>query len=324
MEHIMFGRIKRHFQRRLDTILFLFRSPSSVKVEVTNARAISVGRHVRLGYFSRVNANGKSSGIRLDDNVWSGRNVSLEVWSGQHIRIGRKSTLQDQCKILGDVEIGAYCTLAPNVYLSSGGHQFKAEPTSLIKIQDKTHPLVSKKITIGEDVWLGINVAVLPGVTIGRGAIIGANATVTTDVEPYSIYGGIPAKKIGSRAVFSPDNLILSSKSDDKIYFYKGFDHELMSENGMRILDNFCEIAVSSRMGASLLKIDCFHGHDRPGQITVQCGFETFSTTVAGGHNELTFNIKPEESHSSQIQFIKVTVEDFARGLISVKSVSIS
>ena len=52
---------------------------------------------------------------------------------------------------------------------------------------------------IGNDIWIGARVTILPGVHVGDGSIIGAGAVVTKDVEPYSIVAGNPAKKIGSR-----------------------------------------------------------------------------------------------------------------------------
>lgn len=55
-------------------------------------------------------------------------------------------------------------------------------------------------ITLEEDVWLGVNVVVLKGVTIGQGAVIGAGAVVTKSVPSYEIWAGIPARKIGQRA----------------------------------------------------------------------------------------------------------------------------
>jgi acetyltransferase-like isoleucine patch superfamily enzyme len=56
-----------------------------------------------------------------------------------------------------------------------------------------------KKITICDRAWLGPRVIVLPGCTIGEGAVVGAGAVVTKDIEPFSINAGIPAKKIGER-----------------------------------------------------------------------------------------------------------------------------
>ncbi|MDE5612439.1 MAG: CatB-related O-acetyltransferase [Odoribacter sp.] len=57
-------------------------------------------------------------------------------------------------------------------------------------------------IVIGNDVWIGYDAVIMAGVTIGDGAIIGARAVVTKDVEPYAIVGGVPAKEIRKR--FSP------------------------------------------------------------------------------------------------------------------------
>ena len=56
-----------------------------------------------------------------------------------------------------------------------------------------------KPVNIGADVWIGANAIVLPGVTIGDGAIVAAGSVVTTNVEAYSIVGGIPAKEIKNR-----------------------------------------------------------------------------------------------------------------------------
>ena len=60
------------------------------------------------------------------------------------------------------------------------------------------------KVTIGDRAWLGCNVIVLPGVTIGEGAVCCAGCVVTKDVEPYSVAAGIPAKKVNER----PRNLV--------------------------------------------------------------------------------------------------------------------
>lgn len=58
-------------------------------------------------------------------------------------------------------------------------------------------------IVIGNDVWIGYDAVIMAGVTIGDGAIVGARAVVTRDVEPYSIVGGVPAREIRKR--FAPD-----------------------------------------------------------------------------------------------------------------------
>jgi len=59
--------------------------------------------------------------------------------------------------------------------------------------------ILTKPVTIGDDVWIGTNAVITPGVHIGHGAVVGANAVVTKDVEPYAIVGGVPAQVIGFR-----------------------------------------------------------------------------------------------------------------------------
>jgi len=62
----------------------------------------------------------------------------------------------------------------------------------------KAYPFKGNTI-IGNDVWIGFNATIMPGITIGDGAIISTNATVTKDVEPYTIVGGNPAKPVRKR-----------------------------------------------------------------------------------------------------------------------------
>ena len=56
-----------------------------------------------------------------------------------------------------------------------------------------------ESIEIGNDVWIGYDVKIMPGVTIADGCVIAAGAVVTNDTEPYSVYAGVPAKKISER-----------------------------------------------------------------------------------------------------------------------------
>jgi acetyltransferase-like isoleucine patch superfamily enzyme len=88
------------------------------------------------------------------------------------------------------VEIGAHCMLANGCFVTDGNHRFD-DPDTPVPWQGFT----SKGPTrIGDNAWLGANVVVTSGVTIGERCVIGANSVVTQDVPPFSIAAGAPAK----------------------------------------------------------------------------------------------------------------------------------
>lgn len=94
-----------------------------------------------------------------------------------------------------DVVIGDSVLIGPYTVINSGNHAY-SDPDRAIRLQDH----VSAPIVIEDDVWLGAHVTVLPGVTIGRGAVVAAGAIVTRDVEPNSVVAGVPARAIKHRA----------------------------------------------------------------------------------------------------------------------------
>ena len=101
------------------------------------------------------------------------------------------------------LQIGNFCSFGRNTFICLGGeHNYKTLSTYPFesKISDKRITSLSKgNIIIGDDVWVGVNVTILSGVKIGQGAVIAAGAVVASDVEPYAIYGGVPAKLIKKR-----------------------------------------------------------------------------------------------------------------------------
>lgn len=95
--------------------------------------------------------------------------------------------------VLQRVTIGSHALIAPGCFIVDHGHGL--DPSRRIVEQ----PCQALPVTIGNDVWLGAKVIVLPGVTIGDGAVVGAGAVVTRDIPAGSIVAGVPAKSIGSR-----------------------------------------------------------------------------------------------------------------------------
>ena len=91
------------------------------------------------------------------------------------------------------IAIGDFCMIAPNAYIVDSDHGM--ERKSLMKLQaNSTEP-----IEIGNDVWVATGAVILKGTKIPDGCVIAANSVVKGELEPYSIYAGSPAKKVGER-----------------------------------------------------------------------------------------------------------------------------
>ena len=132
-------------------------------------------------------------------------------------------TIIHNYSFISEAKIGRYCSIAPNVKIIIGQHPVRERFVSTHsafyssrdylgytyrsekKFEEQKYADSEKKyqVVIGNDVWIASDARILAGVTIGDGAIIGACSLVTKDVEPYGIYVGVPAKKIGTR--FEPD-----------------------------------------------------------------------------------------------------------------------
>jgi acetyltransferase-like isoleucine patch superfamily enzyme len=112
-------------------------------------------------------------------------NAVGDVIIGDDTRIGIHNT------IIGPVTIGNHVNLAQGITVTALNHNFK--DTSL-RIDEQGFS--TKPIVIGDDVWIGANAVILPGVTIGKHVVVAAGAVVTKDVPDNTIVGGVPAKEI--------------------------------------------------------------------------------------------------------------------------------
>lgn len=142
--------------------------------------------------------------VTLLDGVWLSTDVEIET--DGHVSIGTGTTIQRRATVNGNVAIGRECILAPNVFISSGTHPFRAHAHLSIREQERRiangtlhFGQLDRPIVIGDDCWLGTNAVVCPGVIIGDGCVIGANSVVTKSLNARGVYAGAPAKKIGER-----------------------------------------------------------------------------------------------------------------------------
>ena len=104
---------------------------------------------------------------------------------GDHSWIGDEVVLYS----LGEIEIGTNVVISQRSYICTGSHDY----------EDESFPIYAQKITIQDECWLATDVYIAPGVTIGRGTVIGARSSVFKDLAPGIIAIGTPAKKIKDR-----------------------------------------------------------------------------------------------------------------------------
>ena len=112
-------------------------------------------------------------------------NAVGDVVIGDHTRIGI------HCTVIGPVTIGSHVNLAQGITVTALNHNF-SDPSLRIDEQGVS----TKAVVIGDDVWIGANAVILPGVTIGSHVVVAAGAVVTKDVPANTLVGGVPAKII--------------------------------------------------------------------------------------------------------------------------------
>ncbi len=120
--------------------------------------------------------------ITFSHNITSGQDVSMNV--GVYI------------DAQGGIALGNGIMIGPQCSLITSGHGHKQTDVFMCK-----QPLEYGPIVIEDDVWIGAGATILPGVRIGRGSIVAAGAVVVSDIPPFSVCGGIPAKVLRSRKV---------------------------------------------------------------------------------------------------------------------------
>lgn len=165
-------------------------------------------------------SNYRLQGIKLDHSIlWKqSDNAIIEIAKGvcighgcvvvvtnegnQHIAptliIGPSTAINEYSNIRasgGHIKIGEKCIIAQFVSIVASNHSIAIGESML----DQPWSQTPNFVTIGDDVWIGAGCTVLPGVTVGRGAVLAAGAVVTKSVPPYEIWGGVPAAKIGQR-----------------------------------------------------------------------------------------------------------------------------
>lgn len=184
---------------------------------ILRAKGVKVGKNFRIHGAPYLKIKGKASNISIGNDVFIGGNIDLRNRENGRIVIEDKASIDDNCRFVAandavlrighatsmgrgcilncgsDVTIGAKCLFAGMVYINSSDHNIEKGAD----VTDKK--FVHAPISIEEGVFLGGFVSVRKGVTIKKGAVVGANSVVTEDLPEYSINVGVPARTIKYR-----------------------------------------------------------------------------------------------------------------------------
>ena len=134
----------------------------------------------------------RAFGARLERDVRIRRTVRIECpWN---LSMGENSSIGDRAVIycLGPVSIGRNVSISQHAHVCAGTHDFTVPNL----------PLIRPAITIADEVWIAADAFVGPGIRVGEGAILGARSCAFKDMDPWTIYGGNPAKAIRERPRF--------------------------------------------------------------------------------------------------------------------------
>ncbi len=147
----------------------------------------------RFGYWlrrillKRIIGENCGTGVIVKQKCYIGKGLGLKV--GDNSQLGQNARIGPYVTLGNDVVMG------PDVVIMTTAHAYE-NPDIPVRLQGD---LPIQPIHIHDDVWIGTRVIILPGVTLGKGAIVGAGSVVTKDIPAYGVAAGVPAKVIRKR-----------------------------------------------------------------------------------------------------------------------------
>ncbi len=153
------------------------------------SRHFAFAKKLRVFFAKRI-INKVGNNVNIEKGAYFAPNVEIGDYSGIGINCELNSSANG-----GNITIGKYVMMGPECVIYTCPHEF-SDVNIPMQMQGHQPP---KEVVIGDDVWIGRRVIIMPGVRIGNGCIIGAGAVVTKSIPDFSIVGGVPAKVIRKR-----------------------------------------------------------------------------------------------------------------------------
>lgn len=144
--------------------------------KIANAHVVEIGAHTRVRDF-------------------------VFVWGGQGVKIGEHCDIQPHVVVWGGgkLEVGDRVSIGPGSVLLTAVYSHEEGLKMVDGLGDGSAKALYGLLKVGSDVYIGANCTLMPDITIGEGAVLGAGSFVNKDCEPWGIYVGSPAKKIAMR-----------------------------------------------------------------------------------------------------------------------------
>lgn len=152
-------------------------------------------RLIRLPFYLR----GGKGNLIYGKGLTLGYGCRFETGDGGTITFGKNCRLNDRVHLVSheSVTIGDNVLMASNIFITDTSHgSFKGPEASSPDVAPNDRPLFTKPTRIGNNVWIGEGVCVMPGVTIGDGCAVGANAVVTKSFPAGTVIAGVPARAV--------------------------------------------------------------------------------------------------------------------------------
>lgn len=173
--------------------------------------------------FATFGSVGRNVHVRLNPSIASAKSLHIgdNVWIGDNFYV----------KAEGEVKIGSGTIISRNVEIWTSNHNYDSSDLMTIPYDRR---MISKPVSIGENVWIGSRVIILPGVTIGEGAVIGAGAVVSRDIPVGAVVGGNPATILKYRNM----ERYWALKGQRKVYLDVEYDYDRSSLRKSEYMNN--------------------------------------------------------------------------------------
>ena len=170
-----------NYKRKLGAVLYY----GFAKHLPASSSGIQIGQRAIRGFCGKLMLRACGKNVNIEKDALFSAKVSL----GDHSGIGINARINGACAI------GSHVMMGTDVVVITKNHAFNRLDIPMMEQGFEEE----RPVNIGNDVWIGDRVIILPGVTVGDGSILAAGAVVTKDVPPYAVVGGVPAQVIKMR-----------------------------------------------------------------------------------------------------------------------------